>query len=338
MTEAHAAAPDLSPTAPPGRCWTRVRDGRRRPAPGRAAHRLPSPAGRAPPSCSPPGAAVVGGLLAAAVGVAAGGLAPGPARRAGPHPAGPARGGRRPAGRPAGPDPDPGGAGPGRRAARPRPRAAGGGGGPSTAGAGAGRPRTTSPPAGRADRTVVDDLDLDVRAGERVALVGPSGSGKTTVAATLLGLLPPRAGTVERVRRRSAIWPRTPTCSTPRWPRTSGSAAATPTDADLRRRARAGGARPADLDRLVGEHGSQALRRRGAADRAGPAAARASTPCVILDEPTEHLDRPDGRRPGGRPVRAATAEAAVLVITHDPALIARCDRVVTLGPARVPVG
>ena len=40
----------------------------------------------------------------------------------------------------------------------------------------------------------VDGLDLQVRAGETVALVGPSGAGKTTVAATALGLLPPLAG------------------------------------------------------------------------------------------------------------------------------------------------
>ena len=31
------------------------------------------------------------------------------------------------------------------------------------------------------DLTVLDSLDLDVRANEMVAIIGPSGSGKTTV-------------------------------------------------------------------------------------------------------------------------------------------------------------
>ncbi|MFJ3905943.1 ABC transporter ATP-binding protein [Streptomyces sp. NPDC090025] len=47
-------------------------------------------------------------------------------------------------------------------------------------------------PAARA----VDGVDLDVGAGEIVALVGESGCGKTTLARSLLGLVRPTAGTV----------------------------------------------------------------------------------------------------------------------------------------------
>lgn len=42
----------------------------------------------------------------------------------------------------------------------------------------------------------VDGVELDIAAGEIVALVGESGCGKTTLARSLLGLLPPSAGSV----------------------------------------------------------------------------------------------------------------------------------------------
>lgn len=44
------------------------------------------------------------------------------------------------------------------------------------------------------DRHVIDNLDFDVGAGERVALIGPTGSGKSTVLDLILGLRSPSAG------------------------------------------------------------------------------------------------------------------------------------------------
>jgi branched-chain amino acid transport system ATP-binding protein len=48
---------------------------------------------------------------------------------------------------------------------------------------------------------VVRDLDLEVRAGEIVALVGANGAGKTTTLMTIAGVLPVQGGTVEVLSR-----------------------------------------------------------------------------------------------------------------------------------------
>jgi ABC-type Fe3+/spermidine/putrescine transport system ATPase subunit len=47
------------------------------------------------------------------------------------------------------------------------------------------------------DLTVVDNLDLTLRAGEFISLLGPSGCGKTTTLRMIAGFITPTAGTVE---------------------------------------------------------------------------------------------------------------------------------------------
>jgi ABC transport system ATP-binding/permease protein len=49
---------------------------------------------------------------------------------------------------------------------------------------------------GFGERTLFRDVSLIVQPGERVGIVGPNGAGKTTLLRTLLGELPPTAGTV----------------------------------------------------------------------------------------------------------------------------------------------
>ena len=45
-------------------------------------------------------------------------------------------------------------------------------------------------------RTVVDDINIEVRKGEIVGLLGPNGAGKTTTFYMLVGLTPPDSGKV----------------------------------------------------------------------------------------------------------------------------------------------
>jgi ABC transport system ATP-binding/permease protein len=60
--------------------------------------------------------------------------------------------------------------------------------------------------AGHAGRAVVRGLDLLVTRGDRLGLVGPNGSGKTTLLRTLLGELPPVAGTVRSGTSIQSVW------------------------------------------------------------------------------------------------------------------------------------
>ncbi|MET1007939.1 MAG: thiol reductant ABC exporter subunit CydC, partial [Propionibacteriaceae bacterium] len=173
---------------------------------------------------------------------------------------------------------------------------------------------------------VVEGLDLCVRRGERVALTGASGSGKTTVAATLLGLIPPLAGVVEVTGEVDYLAQEAHLFDTT----VAENLRIGMRDADGDRILQALSRVRLDLDpeRLVGEHGGAVSG--GEARRIALARLLLrDSPVMIVDEPTEHLDRPTADALIDD-LFAATADRAVLVITHDPALMARCDRIVSL--------
>jgi thiol reductant ABC exporter CydC subunit len=170
---------------------------------------------------------------------------------------------------------------------------------------------------------VQSSVTLSVAPGERVALVGPSGVGKTTVAATAMGLIPPFSGTVRRGGRVGYLAQDAHIFATTVAENVRiGSRAATAEDvAD----ALAHAGLPVDPARRIGEAGSTL----SGGERRRLALARllvGDRDLVILDEPTEHLDRETADALMAD-VWAAFADAPVLVITHDPDVVAACDRV-----------
>ena len=170
-------------------------------------------------------------------------------------------------------------------------------------------------------------ITLSVAPGERVAIVGPSGVGKTTLAATLLGLIPPVAGDVRVEGRIGYLAQDAHVFSTSVAENVRiGNKAATDAEA-------AAALERVRLDvepgRLVGELGT-AL---SGGEQRRLALARlvvGQYQVLILDEPTEHLDA-DTAAALLDDLWTSAGARPLLVITHDPEVVARCDRVIQLG-------
>ena len=198
---------------------------------------------------------------------------------------------------------------------------------------------------------VLDDIDLELCAGETVALVGPSGSGKSTLAAIVLGLAEPTAGRVlvdgsERADGDLAAWRRQVAWVPQRATIFSGTVAdnirlADP-DADderVRTAARLAGADafieelPRGYETTVGDGGRPLSA--GQAQRI--ALARAflrDAKLVVLDEPTANLD-PANADAVADAMQQLSEGRTVLVIAHRPELATRADRIVRLEAGKV---
>jgi ABC-type cobalamin/Fe3+-siderophores transport system ATPase subunit len=161
--------------------------------------------------------------------------------------------------------------------------------------------------AGYGARTVLHDVDLDIAAGEWVAIVGPNGAGKSTLLRLITGLLAPTRGEIlvegrdlarmdrEEVARQIAVVPQPSSLPF------SASVEAVVALGRLPHEDRLRGLRPVDraavagaiervgLGRLVGRD----VRELSLGERQlvllAVAIAQAA-PIILLDEPTVHLD------------------------------------------------
>ncbi|MEP9401347.1 ABC transporter ATP-binding protein [Sphingomonas sp. VNH70] len=198
---------------------------------------------------------------------------------------------------------------------------------------------------------ILHGIDLAVAAGTSVALLGASGSGKSSLMAVLSGLERASGGTVRiagadfgamgeddlaRARRgRIGIvlqaFHLLPTM-------TALENVAVPMELAGARDAFA--LAEAELHAVGLGHRLRhypAQLSGGEQQRVAIARALAGRPALVFaDEPTGNLDRATGQAIMGLLFdRRAATHATLLVITHDPALAERCDRVVELADGRI---
>jgi NHLM bacteriocin system ABC transporter peptidase/ATP-binding protein len=196
---------------------------------------------------------------------------------------------------------------------------------------------------------LIDDLDLDLSPGTRVALVGASGSGKSTVGKLITGLVEPRSGAIEIGGKPHGQWPRRALAASMAYVKQevvlfAGSVRenltlwdSTVPEADMVRAAHDAqihptiSARPGGYDSEIAERGSNFSG--GERQRIEIARALATNPSVIvLDEATSALDTLTEQRVMEAVRRRGTT---CIVIAHRLSAIRDCDEIVVMDRGKV---
>jgi len=193
---------------------------------------------------------------------------------------------------------------------------------------------------------VLSGIDLEVGAGETVAIVGPSGSGKTTLLSILGGLLRPSEGsvsldgepvgtrplppgavswifqTINLLGKRSALANVVVGQLAIGKPHPEAISAAIPM------------LRAVGLDGMENQLAMQLSG--GQAQRAGIARALVGNPRYVLaDEPTGQLDRTTSAMTAEILFGARPPATSIITATHDPIIFERCQRRLALVDGRL---
>ncbi len=200
----------------------------------------------------------------------------------------------------------------------------------------------------RAGRIVLDDVTLELRAGELVGLLGPNGAGKTTLLRVTLGLQPASGTVTLGGERLAALPPRARALAVAYVPQEHEIAWPIAVR-ELVRLGRLPHRRPPAEDAAAVEAALAHMDIAGLADRpatelSGGERCRAliaralaqAAPLLLLDEPTAGLD-PAHSLALMAMLRALVAGGhGALVSLHDLALAARwCDRLLLLDRGRI---
>ena len=203
----------------------------------------------------------------------------------------------------------------------------------------------------KGERGVANEINLNVRAGQRIALMGPSGAGKTTLVSLLLRLYDPTNGRilidgadirefkVESLRTQIAVVLQENVLFGVSIRENIAFGSPNATDEEIKAAANLANATefiqdlPEGFNTVIGERGatlSQGQRQRIAIARA----AIREAPIVILDEPTTGLDVTNAKVVSDALERLCEGRTC-FIITHDLGQAINADQIIYLEKGRI---